>query len=87
MRRTDDPTLPALLLALLRLPITGQAQDDEILRPQEAYRYAVADTGQSIEIDWLVEELGPEPDWDVGLPVEGRAPGPAGRRRGRLRGK
>ena len=24
-------------------------------------------------IDWLVEELGGEPDWDVGLPTESRA--------------
>ena len=23
-------------------------------------------------LDWLVEELGPEPDWDAGLPVAGR---------------
>lgn len=28
-------------------------------------------------IDWLAEELGPEPDWDAGLPVEGRRPGRA----------
>jgi DNA-binding transcriptional LysR family regulator len=25
-------------------------------------------------LDWLVEELGPEPDWDTGLPVAGRDP-------------
>ena len=25
-------------------------------------------------IDWLVEELGPEPEWDEGLPVAGRDP-------------
>jgi DNA-binding transcriptional LysR family regulator len=22
-------------------------------------------------LDWLVEELGPEPDWEIGLPVAG----------------
>jgi thiol:disulfide interchange protein DsbD len=27
-----------------------------LLGPQEAYRYAVADTGDTIEIDWVVEE-------------------------------
>jgi len=27
-------------------------------------------------IDWLVEELGPEPEWDDGLPVAGRDPSP-----------
>jgi DNA-binding transcriptional LysR family regulator len=27
-------------------------------------------------IDWLVEELGPEPEWDAGLPVMGREAGP-----------
>jgi len=27
-------------------------------------------------IDWLVEELGPEPEWDEGLPVAGREPDP-----------
>ena len=29
---------------------TGLAQDDEILRPEEAYRYAVFDTGDAIEV-------------------------------------
>lgn len=28
-------------------------------------------------IDWLVEDFGPDPDWDADLPVEGRPPGPA----------
>jgi DNA-binding transcriptional LysR family regulator len=28
-------------------------------------------------LDWLVEELGPEPDWDAGLPVAGREPADA----------
>jgi len=38
------------------LAYTAFAQDNEILRPQEAYRYAVFDTGDAIEIDWLVED-------------------------------
>ncbi len=28
-------------------------------------------------IDWLVEDLGDEPSWDAGLPIEGRRPGKA----------
>lgn len=28
-------------------------------------------------LDWLVEEIGPEPDWDAGLPVAGREPADA----------
>ncbi len=28
-------------------------------------------------IDWLAEELGPEPEWDAGLPVAGRDPDPS----------
>jgi thiol:disulfide interchange protein DsbD len=40
---------------LLQLPIAS-AQDEDILRPEAAYRYAVADTGETIEIDWVVEE-------------------------------
>ena len=33
-----------------------RAQDEEILRPRDAYRYAIADTGTAIEIDWAVED-------------------------------
>jgi thiol:disulfide interchange protein DsbD len=40
---------------LLQLPIAS-AQDEDILRPEAAYRYAVADTGETIEVDWVVEE-------------------------------
>lgn len=49
----------ARLLILLCLPLLTQfasAQDDEILHPEEAYRYAAADTGSAIEIDWVVED-------------------------------
>ncbi len=54
MRRSPVLTLLALLLALLAPP--ALAQDEDILRPEEAYRYAIADTGETIEIDWLVED-------------------------------
>ncbi len=54
MLRALYRTLTALLLATLAP--ASLAQDEDILRPQEAYRYAVADTGETIEIDWLVED-------------------------------
>jgi len=51
-------TLSKSLLAVMLVLLTGLslAQQDDILRPEEAYRYAVADTGSAIEIDWVVEE-------------------------------
>ncbi|MDE0753582.1 MAG: protein-disulfide reductase DsbD [Woeseiaceae bacterium] len=45
-----------LIVSSTLLAYTAFAQDNEILRPQEAYRYAVFDTGDAIEIDWLVED-------------------------------
>lgn len=53
---TLNSILASLLLGLLAAVPTASAQDEDILRPQEAYRYAVADTGDTIEIDWVVEE-------------------------------
>lgn len=45
------------LLLLSALPAASAvAQDDEPLRPQEAFRYAVTDTGSAIEIDWAIED-------------------------------
>ena len=56
MLKTLKSILAALVLALpLAVPVAS-AQDEDLLRPQEAYRYAVADTGDAIEIDWVVEE-------------------------------
>jgi thiol:disulfide interchange protein DsbD len=54
MTKTLKAALALLLLAMAALPAV--AQDNELLRPEEAYRYAVADTGSAIEIDWVVEE-------------------------------
>jgi thiol:disulfide interchange protein DsbD len=45
-----------LFLCLPLLAQAGFAQDDNILHPEEAYRYAAADTGNAIEIDWVVED-------------------------------
>ncbi len=47
--------LTALLAALTCL-VPALAADDEPLRPEEAYRYVVADTGDAIEIDWAIED-------------------------------
>lgn len=48
-------TCAALLLALQFLPMAA-AQGDEPLRPEEAYRYVVNDTGDALEIDWAIED-------------------------------
>jgi thiol:disulfide interchange protein DsbD len=55
----DQPmheTLKRLLIAALLASTVASAQDEDILRPEQAYRYAVADTGDTIEIDWVVED-------------------------------
>ncbi len=56
MLRALNTSLAALLMALLLPAPVALAQDEDILRPEEAYRYAAADTGDTIEIDWVVEE-------------------------------
>jgi thioredoxin:protein disulfide reductase len=48
-----------IFVFLLSLTAVGQnalARAQDILRPEVAYRYAVADTGDAIEIDWVVED-------------------------------
>ena len=45
---------PALLLLAATTAVA--AQDEEPLRPEQAYRYAVADTGEALEVDWAIEE-------------------------------
>ncbi len=45
-----------MLIAALTTPAVVHAQGDEPLRPEEAYRYVVSDTGEAIEIDWAIEE-------------------------------
>ena len=32
------------------------AQDDEPLRPEDAYRYVVSDAGGVLEVDWAIED-------------------------------
>jgi len=53
MMKTLYSSVVALSL-LLAVPVAS-AQDEDVLHPEEAYRYAVADTGKAIEIDWVVE--------------------------------
>ena len=53
--------LKTSLVILALAPIAAiapvaSAQDEDVLHPEEAYRYAVADTGSAIEIDWVVED-------------------------------
>ena len=47
--------LLATLAALLATSFAS-AQDEEPLRPEEAYRYVVTDTGDAIEVDWAIED-------------------------------
>ncbi len=56
MLKALNSIFAALLLALLLAVSGASAQDEDVLHPEEAYRYAVADTGDAIEIDWVVEE-------------------------------
>jgi thiol:disulfide interchange protein DsbD len=44
------------MLPLLAAMPLAHAQDGEPLRPEEAYRYVVSDTGSSIEVDWAIED-------------------------------
>ena len=44
------------LLAALTAAAPLSAQDEEPLRPEQAYRYVVADTGDALEIDWAIED-------------------------------
>ena len=48
--------LKTLLFVALTSAGAALAQDEDILRPEAAYRYAVADTGSTIEVDWVVED-------------------------------
>lgn len=49
---------PAFVALLLALPLAqmASAQDEEILHPEEAFRYAAVDSGGVIEIDWSLED-------------------------------
>ena len=44
------------MLALLVASPTLVQGDDEPLRPEEAYRYVVTDTGDALEVDWAIED-------------------------------
>lgn len=46
-----------LAIALLvAVSAWSYAQEPDLLRPEAAYRYAVADTGGAIEVDWMIED-------------------------------
>ena len=44
-----------LLLMAVAAPLV-QAQDEHPLRPEDAYRYVVSDTGDALEVDWAIED-------------------------------
>ena len=48
-------TLLGSLLLLWPAASVYAIGDEDILHPEEAYRYAVTDTGDALEIDWAVE--------------------------------
>ena len=49
-------TLLGGLLLLWPAASVFALSDEDILHPEEAYRYAVTDTGDALEIDWAVED-------------------------------
>ena len=58
MLRMEKTAGIARLIALFAL-MTGlpaHAQDQDILKPEAAFRYAAVDTGDVIEIDWALED-------------------------------
>lgn len=50
------PSLDRFLILLLLVLPAAEARDEEPLRPQEAYQYAVSDTGDALEVDWAIED-------------------------------
>ena len=44
------------LLIAFGLSMPAYAQDEDPLRPEDAYRYVITDTGSAIEVDWAIEE-------------------------------
>lgn len=52
----NPPNKIMAITLLLFAAAVASAQDAELLRAEDAYNYAVADTGTTIEIDWMVEE-------------------------------
>ncbi len=57
-RQLMNPLLKTILAAaaLFALSASALAQDAEPLPPEEAYRYVVTDTGDTLEIDWVIED-------------------------------
>ena len=54
--QTTPSFAPALLLSILAVAGPAVALDEEPLRPEEAYRYVVTDTGDAFEVDWAIED-------------------------------
>lgn len=45
-----------VLLATLAAIATAPAQDEEPLKPEDAYRFVATDSGDAIEVDWAIED-------------------------------
>ena len=55
--RKDPIYIPLLaLLATFASVVSAHAAQIEPLPPREAYRYAVTDTGDALEVDWAIED-------------------------------
>ncbi len=55
--KRDSIYIPLLaLLAAFASVVSAYAAQDEPLPPREAYRYAVTDTGDALEVDWTIED-------------------------------
>ena len=55
-KTTRFPTLLGGLLLLWPAASVFALGEEDILRPEAAYRYAATDTGDALEIDWAVED-------------------------------
>ena len=55
-RTTRFLTLLGGLILLWPVTSVFAVSQEDILRPEAAYRYAVTDTGDALEIDWAIED-------------------------------
>lgn len=56
MFKNSAPNRIFSLLAAMFIATAAPAQDEDILHPEEAFRYAVVDTGEALEVDWALED-------------------------------
>ena len=56
MKKASLITQLTLLIAGLTWVLAVHASDEDPLRPEEAYRYVISDTGDTVEVDWAIED-------------------------------